>query len=136
MTNNLRKMFKLSESDTAFLDSLGLPWEAVTEGGVNRVIINDFPIPKGYNIEKVSLHLRIEAGYPDVQIDMVYFYPDLTRNDNIAIRTIAAESFDGKVWQRWSRHRTGEAPWRPGLDDISTHMALIREWLNLELLKN
>lgn len=107
----------------------------VTENRINRVVIYDYPVPDGYNIKKVNLNLRIEANYPDVQIDMVYFYPALVRKDNTPIKALAIDNFDEKSWQRWSRHRTPKNPWRPGIDDISTHLLLVDEWLISELAK-
>ncbi len=79
--------------------------------------------------------LRIEPNYPDTQIDMVYFSPSFTRADNKAIKAVTAQNFDGKIWQQWSRHRTGKNPWRPGVDDISTHLLLVDYWLKSELNK-
>lgn len=132
---NLRRMFDLPESDLESLSVTKFNWEAVKENNVNRIVIYDYPIPEGYNVNKVNLNLRIEASYPDSQIDMVYFYPPLVRNDNISIKAIANDSFDGKIWQRWSRHRTGRNPWRPGIDNINTHLLLVDEWLKKELSK-
>lgn len=132
---SLRRMFDLPESDLENLSLLQLNWETVIENNLKRIVFYDYPIPVGYNVEKVDLNLRIEASYPDSQIDMVYFNPSLSRNDNVEIKAIAIDSFDGKVWQRWSRHRTGNNPWRPGIDDILTHLLLVNEWLKNELKK-
>lgn len=81
------------------------------------------------------VNLRIESGYPEAQIDMAYFYPDLRRSDGTALKAIASDSFDGKQWQRWSRHRTPQNPWRPGIDNVSTHLSAVQSWLKLELNK-
>ncbi|MEE9431461.1 MAG: multiubiquitin domain-containing protein [Melioribacteraceae bacterium] len=132
---NLRHMFNLSESDLQYFSKTQLNWETIIENGTHRLVIYDYPIPAGFNIKNADLNLRLEASYPDVQIDMVYFYPALNRMDNIPIRALAIDNFDGKIWQRWSRHRTGKNPWRPDVDDISTHLLLVNEWLRLELEK-
>ena len=131
----LRKMFKLPESDEFSLNNFSYRWETVKSGGSQRVIIYDYPIPPGYNIATVTLSLRIELNYPDSQIDMVYFSPSLVRTDNKAIKAVTTQNFDGKVWQQWSRHRTSKNPWRPGVDDISTHLLLVDHWLKSELKK-
>ena len=130
---NLRRMFDLPESDLENLSHMQLHWEAVSENNNNRIVICDYPVPMGYNVDKVELNLRIEASYPDSQIDMVYFYPHLEKIDNTSIKALANDNFDGKIWQRWSRHRTGKNPWRPGIDDISTHLLLVDEWLKKEV---
>jgi hypothetical protein len=67
---------------------------------------------------------------------MVYFHPPLARKDGKAIgATQATQALDGKSFQRWSRHRTPAHPWIPGQDDLSTHIALIEEWLSREFEK-
>lgn len=130
-----RRDFPLPEEDIEFLESTGLEWETVTEGNIRRVIIRKLPTQLGYKNEHVDLNVRIEAAYPDTQIDMVYFHPPIVRVDNKSISATVDDAFDGKVWQRWSRHRTAQNPWRPGLDNLGTHIALVKEWLNLELKK-
>ena len=130
-----RKHFPLPEEDIDFLGSTGLEWESVTEENIKRIVIKMFPVPTGYNQGQVDLNIRIEAAYPDTQIDMVYFHPRLARIDGKPIAAVADDTFDGKVWQRWSRHRTSQNPWRPGLDSLGSHIALVKEWLELELRK-
>lgn len=131
-----RRQFELPEEDREFLEArLGLVWEAVVEGGVRRVVVRKFAVPAGYNVAEVDLYLRLEAGYPDSQIDMVYFSPALSISSGKGIGALSSESFDGRDWQRWSRHRTGENPWIPGVDNIERHLLLVREWLERELRK-
>lgn len=130
-----RRQFSLPADDAAWLESSGLNYELVSEVGLLRVVIYDLPIPTGYNVSKVDANVRIEPGYPDAQIDMVYFHPRLCRNDGRAIAAICDDPFDGKAWQRWSRHRTPANPWRPGIDNLSTHFALVESWLARELNK-
>jgi Prokaryotic E2 family E/Multiubiquitin len=130
-----RRHFRLPERDEEFLDKLGLRWEAVRDGAGGRLIIHDYPAPRGYNVDRVRLNLRIEPAYPDTQIDMAYFLPHLARTDGRAIRALANDVFDGATWQRWSRHRTQANPWRPGIDDVSTHLALVDSWLRREFAK-
>lgn len=132
----LRKQYSLPAEDMDWLEAQGVPYELIKEGGVPRVVLHDFPVPEGYNVRAVSANVRIEPGYPDTQIDMVYFYPHLSRQDGKPIGALATDSFDGKVWQRWSRHRTPANPWRPGVDNLATHFALVHDWLARELKKN
>lgn len=131
-----RRQFELPEEDRDFLnDRLGLDWEAVKEDDVRRIVISGFGVPEGYNVSEVDLFLRLEAGYPDAQIDMVYFSPALSLKSGKTIAALSGEVFDGRSWQRWSRHRTGENPWIPGVDNIERHLLLVREWLERELRK-
>ena len=131
-----RRHFEPPEEDREFLDTrLGLEWEAVKEGDVRRLVIQKFGVPDGYNVAEVDLFLRLESGYPDSQIDMVYFSPALGLKSGKTIGALSSEAFDGRSWQRWSRHRTGENPWVPGVDNIERHLLLVREWLERELRK-
>jgi hypothetical protein len=45
------------------------------------------------------------------------------------------QSLDGKSFQRWSRHRTAENPWRIGRDNLGTHIILVEDWLAREFEK-
>jgi len=130
-----RRQFVLPADDAQWLDFYGLRYELVAEGNVLRVVLYDFPVPPGYNVEKVAVNVRIDAGYPDVQIDMAYFFPALAHSNGRVIPATCPDNFDGKTWQRWSRHRTPANPWRPGIDNLSTHFALIESWLSRELKK-
>lgn len=124
-----RKDFQLPPEDTEFINSIGLKWETITEGGVMRVVIYDYPVPEGYNVNKVDMYFRIDPTYPDTQIDMFYVYPALSLNSGKAIKALASESFLGKTWQRWSRHRSAPNAWRPGIDCLETHWALVKQCL-------
>jgi len=133
----MRREFQLSKDDTLYLDSLGLQWETIrNSNNENGVIIYDYILPEGYTATKVNILLRIEATYPDTEIDMVYFSPDLHRNDGKTIPNADQyQDFNGVRWQRWSRHRTQQNHWRIGLDGIDTHMGLVKWWLERELRK-
>lgn len=128
-----RNQFLLPPGDLEYLENTGLRWETTIEGAIRRVVIYDYPICDGYNRTAVDVNLRIGASYPDEQIDMVYVHPPLERKDGRSISALAQDTFDGKVWQRWSRHRTPMNPWKPGEDDISTHLVCVDEWFRREL---
>jgi hypothetical protein len=131
----MRRDFQLPEADREFLDSVK-EWEAVIDGGNRWVIVGGFDVPAGYNHTSVSVGLILPASYPDVQIDMAYFLPDLARADGKVINKLSPQSLDGKMWQRWSRHRPNPAlDWRPGIDNIQTHLVYVRSWLEEEFKK-
>ena len=130
-----RRQFSLPPEDMKFLDSLDTDWETVIEGHSRRVIIYEILLPEGYTEKSVAVNLRIESGYPEAQIDMAYFFPDIKRIDGKPIKATIQDQFDQRSWQRWSRHRTSANPWRPGIDNISTHLCAIQQWLAQELLK-
>lgn len=131
-----RRGFPLLEEDEAYLNHLGLKWESIVEGDNRWILIYEYPIVEGYNTDKATIAVRIAANYPDVQLDMLYFYPPLSRKDGVPINRLSPLSIDGKSFQQWSRHRTQANPWRPGIDDLSTHVALADMWLSKEFNNN
>ncbi len=132
----LRRQFDLLPADRQFLDDYGLPWEAILDSAQQWVLIHEFPTHEGYNHQRVTAAIRMETGYPNTALDMVYFLPALARTDS---RTIGAanaiQALDGKSYQRWSRHRTLQHPWKIGHDNIGTHVFLIEDWLAREFEK-
>ena len=130
-----RRDFTLPQDDLDWLCGTGRRFELIAEGNTLRVVLYNFPVPAGYNRNEVDVNVRIESGYPDTQIDMVYVYPPLARTDGRQIKATANDRFEDKDWQRWSRHRTPANPWRPGIDNLSTHFALVEDWFWRELKK-
>ncbi len=130
-----RRDFALPQEDIAWLEATGLAFELIAVDNVLRVVVYGFPVPPGYNCNEVDVNVRIESGYPEAQVDMVYVHPPLARVDGVAIDNISNDSFDDKSWQRWSRHRTATNPWRTGIDNLSTHFGLIEHWFVRELEK-
>lgn len=121
--------------DEAFLNSYGLRWETIVDGST-WFLLHDFPLPDGYTVPTVTLAIRIEGGYPLAALDMMYVYPVLARRDGKPIpQADIMQPIDGRLFQRWSRHRTTANPWVPGLDSLETHIYLIEEFFATELLK-
>jgi hypothetical protein len=129
----MRRAFQLPEDDEECLAARGLTWEALLEGGAKWLIIPGYAIPEGYNHRAADLALRMPPSYPDDQIDMAYFHPALALACARAIRQLTPHSLDGKQYQQWSRHRTPANPWRPGLDNVCTHLLQVDSWLRREL---
>jgi Prokaryotic E2 family E/Multiubiquitin len=131
----LRQDFRLPEAEEAHLNSQQLQWEAVLDQGNRWLIIRKWKLPPGYNCTETDLALLIPANYSDSQIDMVYFSEHLARTDGVAIRNLSDMVICGAKWQRWSRHRTPQNPWRPGIDDVGSHLGLVDDWLRREFEK-
>lgn len=133
---SLRRDFTLPDVDIQFLEEYGRPWEAVKDGSL-WVLVNNFPIPRGYAQDEVTAAIRIETGYPeDAALDMVYFYPPLSRTDGQKIgASDSMQPIDGKQYQRWSRHYTAEHPFVRGQDNLGTHILTIEDWLAREFRK-
>ena len=132
----LERAFSFNEDDTFFLEKQGLPYETIKEGTANWLLIHDFPIPKGYNIDKTTAAISIPRGYPDTPLDMVYFYPPLSLNSGKIIpATNCLVNIRDKQYQRWSRHFTAQNPWRAGTDNLNTFCLYIQNWIKKELAR-
>lgn len=134
-TEGQRKQFDLLEEDVEFLQSLGLQWETLSESTGMWILIYDYPVCSGYLVQKVTVAVKVEPGYPRTQLDMAYFLPALSRKDGKPIGATSPQQIDGKSFQRWSRHRTGQNPWREGIDNLGTHMGLVSYWFKQEFEK-
>src|SRR5579872_2239442 len=71
--DNPRRQFTLPERDLATLEALNLPWEAISQGGLCRLVIYGFELPPGYTTHVVDVAIQIETGYPDTPMDMARF---------------------------------------------------------------
>lgn len=132
---NVRRQFRLPAADEEYLDARGLTWETIFNGETQWLLIHCWKLPTGYNHTETSLALLIPPNYSDSQLDMVYVKPALIRNDGKSINSLSNETISGEIWQRWSRHRTGQNPWRVGIDDVASHLALVDEWFRREFEK-
>ncbi len=121
--------FTMRPADAETLNALGLRWEAVRDGQACWVLIHEYPVPDGYKQKMATLALELPGGYPDQQIDMANFLPALERVSGTPIVKASERAIAGQVFQQWSRHRTPQNPWRVGLDDLGTHVALVGDWL-------
>lgn len=131
----LRREFELLEEDEAYLSQLQLPWEAARLANQNWILVHDYPIVNGYNVKTATMAIRMIGGYPTSGLDMVYFYPALSRIDQQRIGALTGHPLDGKTFQQWSRHRTSANPWRADIDNLSTHIPLADFWLSNEFVK-
>ena len=106
---------------------------ALLDRGSSLGEIGEIPTHDGYNHLRVTAAIRMKIRYPNTELNMVYFFPALARKDGRAIgATQAKQVTDRKTYRRWSRHRTAQNPWRPGVDGVDTHVFLIEDWLARE----
>lgn len=130
----MRREIILPEEDVEFLNSLGKDWETIKDANLEWLLVYGYPVPDGYNVKEVNIAVMITPAYPTAQLDMAYFNPALNRLNGVEIRaTQCQQHIDGKSWQRWSRHRTPENPWRVGIDNMMTHFVSINHWLEREV---
>lgn len=130
----LRRTVDLLPEDEAYLNKTYPQWETLQSGNTGWILLHEFKLPSGYNIEETTVAFMIPPSYPTVEFDMMYFYPALQRIDGKGIGALEPQALDGKTFQRWSRHRNpGE--WRPGIDNLETHVLSVQSWLIDEFKK-
>ena len=134
----LRRQFELAQEDVECLAAMELEWETIyevlpTQKKVTWVIFPEYKIPEGYNVRVAKAAIRLNPAYPDADIDMVYFAPALALTSGKAIKNLTPYQLDNTQYQQWSRHRTTQNPWRPGVDSICSHMIQVNDWLQREL---
>lgn len=126
--------FQLLEKDEAYLNSRDLDWETRVEGKRRWLIIRNFPLPQGFNVDQVDIAIDVPKTYPTAAIDMFFCNPQLTfANGNFAPRTNASVTCEGKSYQQWSRHRSGTTKWNPAKDSVITQIALAEDALLREV---
>jgi hypothetical protein len=131
---SLRREIELLSDDASYLNKHFPKWETLMQGGTGWVLIHDFGLPEGYQVETTTVAFMIPPSYPTTEFDMMYFYPALNRKDGQPIGALSPQGLDGKNFQRWSRHRTAGV-WRSGVDNLETHVLSVHSWLIDELKK-
>ena len=118
----------LPEFDRDYLLEKGYQFEERIDTNGNGLIIRNWLLPVGkFNMHTSDLLILIPNGYPEVRPDMWYFNPALllASSNGLARQTQANINFEGKIWQRWSRHFPSNE-WRSGIDGIHTYLKKIQ----------
>lgn len=116
---------KLPDLDAQFLHREQIAYRTFEEGSMLNVELLEFPLPAGLSAGRANVLIRLSANYPDVAPDMWWVIPHLTTAQGSEIAaTQVTETFDGRPWQRWSRHLDAGA-WRPGIDSLESYFRLL-----------
>lgn len=129
----MRREFAMPPNDVEYLDGTGLEWETTLQGRARWLLIHGRKVHPEFEPQRVTVALQILPGYPDSQLDMAWFHPPLETKRKQPVRALSSQAIDGKTFQRWSRHRTASNAWRPGLDDVCTHLIQVDQWLVKEV---
>ncbi len=125
----------LPKEDLCFIASMSITVDYVEESSLSWIIFRDLEIPDGYNVSKADAAILIPPHYPTAQLDMIYFSPALIRADGKMIRQLSNRTIEGKIYQRWSRHRSAINKWNPETDNIESHLDLMLSCLRAEFNK-
>lgn len=123
--------FELPPDDCEHLVDIGLPWEAKIVSGQRWLVLRGWTLPRGFQVERADIALRIDPNYPMTQIDMAYFNPALSRPDGRELPAVTMVDVGCGQWQQWSRHRNSDG-WRPGIDNLESHLAFVSTFLIAE----
>lgn len=118
---------KLPPEDARFLNNAGIAYRTFDDGsGMLNVELLDFALPDGLSAVQANILLRLASTYPDSPPDMWWAIPHLTTaHGGIITNTEQVENYDGRAWQRWSRH-LDPASWRLGVDSLQSYVQLLR----------
>ena len=103
-----------------YLTGRGIRFEEHEEGGQKAVIVKQFRLPTGrFDAPSADILILLPSSYPDSPPDMFHAMPwlKLVASDRYPNRADVAVEFQGRKWQRWSRHNN---QWRAGIDGIWT----------------
>jgi hypothetical protein len=116
---------KLPPDDISFLEHAAIDYRTFEEVGVLNVELLDFPFPPGLTTERGSVLFRLAPSYPDTPPDMWWVIPHLTASGQTIPATELTEMYDGRTWQRWSRH-LDPGIWKSGIDGLESYIRVLR----------
>ncbi len=90
--------------------------------GFIHVIIQNYPLPGGYNKKLTDLLIKVPVSYPNGNPDMFWADVDLTLADGRGPKSTSRENIFGKDWLRFSWH---PGKWNPGRDNLETYLGFI-----------
>lgn len=121
-------MALLPQSDEDYLKDRGFDYQLKQVGSEIYLIIKGWSFPAAYTPNSADLLIRIQPGYPLTQLDMFWTIPDVKLKSGPWPQAAEVhETYDGKSWQRWSRH-TPE--WRAGVDNLRTFITAVTTEIN------
>jgi len=131
----VKNQFALPDEDILFSNSFENEVDLIQEGNTKWLILRNYKIPDGYNVEVADLAILIPPHYPTTGLDMMYFNPPLARKDGAAIGALSYQIIEGKRYQRWSRHRTPANKWDANIHNVESHVDLMVRCLTAEFTK-
>jgi hypothetical protein len=120
----------LPSRDREYLKSRSLDFEEIVDGAKRGVVFPGFPLPTQFDTNQTDLLIILPSGYPDTPPDMFFLDPwiKLRQGNRFPKAANQPYAFDGRSWQRWSRHNR---EWRPGVDGIWTMLKRVEHALEV-----
>lgn len=118
----------LSEDLTRLADQ-GFEYELLTSGDEVGVLVQGVALPADlWSTPTTEVLLRTTVLYPQSAMDMFWTPPELRLASGGEPEASNLEVHFDRSWRRFSWHRNSE--WRPGRDDLLTHLEFARVRLN------
>lgn len=118
----------LPEPDVDFLVEKEFECDIYQAPNETYITFHNYDLGSAYTPTIVEMRIVVPAGYPQGNLDMYWTKPwvNLAGTATRPERADYSQSFqDGTTeWQRWSRHAPNA--WRPGIDNLRTHLRTIR----------
>lgn len=117
----------LPEPDVDFLVEKEFDCDIIGANNETYITFHNFDLGPSYTPRTSEMRVLIPAAYPQGGLDMFWTRPwvNLVSTNARPDRADYPQSFQdgGEAWQRWSRH--AEHAWRPGIDNLRTHLRAI-----------
>ncbi|HCA5049877.1 multiubiquitin domain-containing protein [Acinetobacter baumannii] len=126
--------FEVLQKDSEYLKQVFGDFRTIIDQGRRWLIVENYELPEGYSHKQITLALEIPSLYPQAEIDMFYTCPRIYLPNGVTPScTEVDQIIEGKIYQRWSRHRSQVSQWNPAIDSVVTHFSLIEESLLREV---
>ena len=112
----------------ADLDAVGISAGRATvhtePGGWSFLVISDYPLPAGYQPNRVQLLVKLPPTFPDAAPDMFWVHPEVKAPTGTLPRGASTERLLDRDWQRFSWHLAAGA-WTPGISTLRDYLRCI-----------
>ncbi|MDC4974113.1 hypothetical protein OHW14_01405 [Acinetobacter baumannii] len=126
--------FEVLQKDSEYLKQVFGDFRTIIDQGRRWLIVENYELPEGYSHKQITLAFEIPSLYPQAEIDMFYTCPRIYLPNGVTPScTEVDQIIEGKIYQRWSRHRSQVSQWNPAIDSVVTHFSLIEESLLREV---
>jgi len=104
--------------------------EVVDSGQLRLVVVRNFPLPEGWNLDTVDLMLQVPPSYPLAALDMFWASPHIKLpHGGLPDRADVFEQHAEVNWQRFSWHYNGNR-WNPIRNSLSSHLKFCKTRLS------
>lgn len=112
------------------LKEVGYQIQLKEVGNKIYVIFNDYPLPKGYNLDRTDLLVFTCSMYPSCPFDMFWVDKTLILINGVIPKASTIDTQYNQQWRRYSIHPYNNNKWNPSEDSLSGFLSYINKRLN------